>query len=98
MIFVADLHAHPHTADELAGLLDALARSTASEPDAIAYSVRRCLDDRSRFQVSERYRNTAAWKRHMDMPYVAAALERFATLLRVPPTTACYEEIASLPR
>lgn len=96
MIFVADLQAHPHTAQEVAGILADLARATAAESGALAYSVRRHDTDPARFQVCEQYRDRQAWERHMAAPYVQAALARFAGLLAVAPATASYTEIAAM--
>jgi quinol monooxygenase YgiN len=96
MIFVADLHAHPHTAREVAGILADLARATAAEPGAVAYSVRRHEAEPFRFQVCEQYRDRQAWERHMAAPHVQAALARFAELLAAAPATAVYTEIAAM--
>lgn len=98
MIFVADLHARADAVDAVHQLLADLAAATANEPGALAYSVRQHQDDPTRFQVSEHYRDRAAWEAHMAAPYVREALERFPQLLQMPPTLASYHEHAALPQ
>ncbi|MGO4702383.1 nitroreductase family protein [Dyella sp. 2RAB6] len=97
MIFVADLHAREGAEDALHQLLAALAAATADEPGALAYSVRQHLDEPARFQVSEHYRDRAAWEQHMAAPYLREALDRFPQLLQAPPSLASYAERATLP-
>lgn len=96
MIFVADLHAREGAEDALRQLLAELAAATASEPGALAYSVRQHLDEPTRFQVSEHYRDRAAWEQHMDAPYLREALDRFPQLLQAPPSLASYVERSAL--
>lgn len=97
MIFVADLHAREDAIDALRLLLAGLADATAREPGALAYSVRQRQDDPTRFQVSEHYRDRAAWEAHMETPYVREALARFPQLLQTAPALASYDEHAALP-
>lgn len=97
MIFVADLHAHADAVDAVRLLLADLAAATAREPGAVAYSVRQRQDDPTRFQVSEHYRDRAAWEAHMAAPYVLDAMGRFSQLLQAPPALSSYDEQAALP-
>ncbi|MFC4764118.1 nitroreductase family protein [Dyella koreensis] len=98
MIFVAELQAREDSIDTVHALLADLARTTAAEDGALAYSVRQHLDDPTRFQVSEHYRDHLAFEQHMASPPVQHALARFAELLRAPPAVARYEEKAALPQ
>lgn len=98
MIFVADLHARADAVDDVRQLLAGLAATTAREPGVLAYSVRQRQDDPTRFQVSEHYRDRAAWETHMAAPYVRHALDRFERLLEAPPAVASYDERAALPQ
>ena len=98
MIFVADLHAREDAIEAVRVLLAGLADATAREPGALAYSVRQRQDDPTRFQVSEHYRDRAAWEAHMAAPYVREALARFPQLLQAAPVLASYDEQAALPR
>lgn len=93
MIFVANLHAHPHTAAALREGLLHVAALTERESGAVAYSVRQHLDDPTRFQVSEHYRDREAWQTHMASPYVQALIARFDALLQAPPALDGYAEL-----
>jgi nitroreductase/quinol monooxygenase YgiN len=97
MIFVAELQARADAIDAVHDLLSQLAVHTAAEEGALVYSVRQHLDDPTRFQVSEQYRDRDAWERHMAAPYVQAALDRFPQLLQGPPALSGYAEKAALP-
>ena len=97
MIFVADLQARADAIDAVHDLLSQLAVHTATEEGVLAYSVRQHLDDPSRFQVSEHYRDRDAWESHMAAPYVKVALDRLPLLLQAPLRLSSYAEKAALP-
>lgn len=79
----AILRPRPERADELERDLLALARSTAAEPGARAYSISRTDDDQ--FLVYERYADPPARDAHFAAPYLTALLARFPELLTTEP-------------
>lgn len=79
----AILRPRPERADELERELLALARSTAAEPGARAYSVSRTDDHQ--FLVFERYADPPARDAHFAAPYLTALLARFPDLLESEP-------------
>lgn len=83
--YVAELTARPDAADRLARVLEALVRSTASEPGARIYTVHRQVDDATRFVVYEAYADAAAGDAHMQSGPVQSALQVFGELLAQPP-------------
>lgn len=83
--YVAELTARPDAADRLGRLLEALVRSTASEPGARIYTVHQQVDDVTRFVVYEAYADQAAGDAHMQSSALQSALQAFGELLAQPP-------------
>lgn len=86
MLLIANLHSHPHTADEVAATLCALATETRKEPGCLSYTVHRRQGQPEAFVVCELYRDQAACNQHLASDPVRLALARFDTLLAAPPT------------
>lgn len=86
MLLIANLHSHPHTADEVAATLCALASTSRAEPGCLSYTVHRRRDQPERFVVCELYRDQAACDAHLVSAPVRQALARFDALLSSPPT------------
>ena len=86
MLLIANLHSHPHTADEVAATLCALAITSRAEPGCLSYTVHRRRDQPTVFVVCELYRDQAACDAHLASAPLRAALARFDVLLSSPPT------------
>jgi quinol monooxygenase YgiN len=85
ILLIANLHSHPHTADEVAATLCALAITSRAEPGCLSYTVRRRRDQPERFVVCEPYRDQAACDAHPSPATLRQALVRFDALLSSPP-------------
>ncbi len=85
LMLIATLNARPEAAEEVASLLQGLARHTASESGCDAYAVHQLQDDPTAFVVYERYRDQAACDAHFDSAPLKEALVRFEHLLAKPP-------------
>ncbi|MBA5688515.1 putative quinol monooxygenase [Rugamonas apoptosis] len=85
MLLIAHLHSHPHTADELAATLCALATVSRAEAGCLSYTVHRRRDQPEVFVVCELYRDQAACDAHLASAPLRQALRRFDTLLSAPP-------------
>lgn len=85
MLLIANLHSHPHKADEVASLLCALALTSRAEPGCLSYTVHRRRDQPEVFVVCELYRDQAACDAHLASAPLRQALARFDELLSSPP-------------
>ena len=86
MLLIANLPSHPHTADEVAATLCALATTSRAEPGCLSYTVHRRQGQPEVFVVCELYRDQAACDAHLASAPVRQALSRFEVLLSSPPT------------
>lgn len=84
-MLIARLSARPEVVEEVATVLQGLARHAAGEPGCDAYAVHRLTDEPNTFVVYERYRDQAACDAHFASAPLKDALVRFEHLLATPP-------------
>jgi len=68
-IVIATYIASPQSADEVARLLPRLAEASREEEGNLSYAVARDLDDPTRFVITERYVDAAAFQAHRESPH-----------------------------
>lgn len=75
---LAVLEAKPGRADDLRRLIDRLAPQVSEEPGCVSFLPFHDREDRSRFYISEVYRDEAAFQRHLRTAHVRTFLAAIA--------------------
>jgi len=94
-VLLVELEAKPESFGELEKVLKSLVEMAVHEPGTVHYSVQMPQDKTNTFILYECYVDHAAWEAHLAFDQVRDALERFDTLLLVPPKLTFCEMLAS---
>ncbi len=96
-VLLVELEAKPESFRALEKVLKSLVGFAGHEPGTVCYSVQTPQNKANTFILYECYVDRAAWEAHMAFDQVRDALERFDTLLVVPPKITFCEMVASTP-
>lgn len=89
-VLIVELEARPGCLESLEKLLESMVEHAGHEDGIVFYSANRPLDRRASFVLYELYNTRQDWERHVQHPFLQAALKEFeALLLAAPKITFC---------